>query len=48
MGSENNPPKSLTHILTENPFRIKHTIKNPNLLGIDKISSDYITNHKKI
>ena len=45
MDSENNSPISLTHNQTENPFRIKHTIKNPNFFVIDKISSDYITNH---
>ena len=42
MDSEYKPPMSLTHNQTENPFRIKHTSKDP-----DKISSDYITNHNK-
>ena len=47
MDSEYNPPIGLTHNQTENPFRIKHTIKNPNFLHIDKISNAYITNHNK-
>ena len=47
MGSEYNPPIGLPHSQTENPFRIKHTIKNPNFFVIDKIYNDYITDHNK-
>ena len=47
MDSEYNPPISLTHNQTENPFRIKHTIRNPNFFVVDKISNDYITIHNK-
>ena len=47
MDSEYNPPTSLSHDQTENPFRIKHTNKNPNFFVIDKNSNDYITNHNK-
>ena len=47
MDTENNPPLSLTHNQTENPFGIKHTIKNPNFFDIDKISNDYIFDHNK-
>ena len=47
MENENNPPISFTHNQSENPFRIKNTIKNPKFFVIDKISSDYNTNHNK-
>ena len=47
MDSEYKPPISLTRNQTENPFRMKPTNKNPNFFVIDKISSDYITNHNK-
>ena len=47
MDTEYNPPISLPHTQTEIPFRIKHTIKNPNFFVLDKISNDYITNHNK-
>ena len=47
MDSEYNPPISLTHNQTENPFRKKHTIKNPNFFDVDKMFKDYITNHNK-
>ena len=45
MDSEYNPPICLSRNQKENPFRIKHTIKNPNFFDINKISNDYITNH---
>ena len=47
MDSEYNPPISLSHNQTKNPFRIKHTIKNPNFFVIDKISNGFVTNHNK-
>ena len=47
METENNPPISRTHNQRENPFRLKHTIKNPNFFDTDKISNDYVTDHNK-
>ena len=47
MDSEYNPPISLTYNQPKCPFRIKHTIKNPNFFVIDKISNDYINDHNK-
>ena len=47
MDTEHNPPIDNSHTPTEKPFRIKYTIKNPNCFVIDKISNDYIANHKK-
>ena len=47
MVSECNPPISLSQNQKEYPFRIKHTIKNPNFFVINKIFNDYITNHNK-
>ena len=47
MNSEYNPQLTLLHTQTEQPFRIKNTIKNPNFFVIDKISNDYIANHNK-
>ena len=32
---------------TEQPFCIKHTIKNPNFFVLDKICNEYIANHNK-
>ena len=36
MDSEYNPPISLTHNQTENPFRRKHTNKDPNFFDKTK------------
>ena len=47
MNSEYNPPITIDHSQTEQPFRIKHTIKNPNFFVRDKISNEYIANHNK-
>ena len=47
MNSEYNPPITIGHSQTENSFVIKHTIKNPNFIVIDKISIEYIGNHSK-
>ena len=47
MNSEYNPPIAYSDTQTENPFRTKHTIKNPNFFVLDKISNDYIGNQKK-
>ena len=47
MDIEYSPPKTLLDTQTGKPFRIKHTNKNPNFFVIDKISSEYITNHSK-
>ena len=47
MDSEYSPLISLTHNQTKNPFRIKHTIKSPNLFVIDKTFYEYITDHNK-
>ena len=47
MNSEYNPPILISHSQTEQPFRMKYTIKNPIFFDIDKISDDYITNHKE-
>ena len=47
MDTEYNPPIDISHTQTEKPFRIKHTIQNPNFFVIDKISNDYIANHNK-
>ena len=47
MDSEYNSPITLLDTQTEKPFRIKHTIKNPNFFVIDKISNEYIVNHSK-
>ena len=41
------PPISISHAKRENPILTKHTIKNPDIFGLDKISNDYITNHNK-
>ena len=50
MNSEHNLPILISDRQTEQPFRIKYTIKIPNFFAIDKFSNDYITNHngKKI
>ena len=47
MDSKYNPEKSDSSPQTKKPFRIKHTIKNPNFCVIDKISNEYIANHNK-
>ena len=47
MNSEYNPPILISHSKTEQPFRIKYTIKNPNFFAIDKFSNYYITNHNE-
>ena len=47
MDTEYNPPIDISHTQTEKPFRIKHTIKNPDFFVTDKLSKDYITNHNK-
>ena len=47
MNSEYNPPILITHSQTEQPFRIKYTIENPNFFAIDKTSNDYITNRNE-
>ena len=47
MDTEYNPPIDDSHTETEKPFRIKLTIEKPNFFDIDKISNDYIANHKK-
>ena len=47
MDTKYNPPIDISHTQTEKPFRMKHTIKNPNFFVIDKISNYYIANHKK-
>ena len=47
MDDEYNPPKDISHTQTEISFRIKRTIENPKFFLIDKISNDYISNHKK-
>ena len=43
-----NPPISLYHSHLEKFIRTVHTIKNPYIYVIDKISNYYITNHKKM
>ena len=48
MNTEYNPTTDISHTQTEKPFRIKHTIKDPNFFVTDKISNDYIGSHKKI
>ena len=47
MDEEYNPPITLLDTQTEKPFRIKHTIKNPNFSVIDKNCNDFIANHSK-
>ena len=47
MNIEYNPPILISHSQTEQPFRIKNTIENPNFFAIDKISNDYITTHNE-
>ena len=47
MDTEYNPPIDISHTKAEKPFRIKHTIENPESFVIDKLSNDYITNHNK-
>ena len=47
MDSEYIPPIRKSHPQPGQPFCIKYTIKNPNFFVIDKISNDYITNHKR-
>ena len=53
MNSEYNPPILISHSQTEQPFRVKYTIKNPidnpieNQNPLDKTSNDYITNHEE-
>ena len=46
MDSEYNPEISYTYPQTEKPFRINHNIKKPDFFLIDKISNEYINNHK--
>ena len=48
MNSEHYPEISYTGTQTEKPFCIKHTIKNPNFFVVDKVSNEYIANHKNI
>ena len=48
MNSEYSLPISISHTQHEKHIRTKHTIENPILFDIDKISDDYITNQSKI
>ena len=47
MNDEYNSSKNDSSPQTEQLFRIKHRIKNPNFFAIDKVSNDLIANHKK-
>ena len=47
MDSDYNPPITIDHSQTEQPFRIKHHIKNLNFFVIDKVSNEYIASHSK-
>ena len=47
MDTEYNPPIDISHTQTEKPCLIQHTIKNPNLFVIDKLSNDYTTNYNE-
>ena len=44
----NNPPLSFSHTQREKYIRTKHTIKNPSFFDTDKLSNNFITNHKNI
>ena len=47
MDTEYNPPIDISQTQTEKPFRVKHTIKNPDFFVIAKLSNDYITKQNK-
>ena len=50
MDTEDIPSIDISHTQTEKPFRMKHTIKNPDFFVIDKLSNEYKTsyNEKKL
>ena len=47
MNNEHNPQILLSDWQTEQSFRIKYTIKNPNFFAVDQIANDYFNKHNE-